>query len=1178
VPSWQPLTPEDRAHYDKLFSEAQSTQSAGNQLKELWGGREAVQFLMASGLSRDALHEIWGLCDPANTGILDRPGFYCCLRLVAMVQNGFDASVDLLHSLSEQKLPYPILQPASPSSQADGNPFEKLAQSQSPSNQPNPSADNFYSSPDQEEDFGDFTTAPSTEEATAQKREPEVINNDPFAHFFGDTPESNVAAEAPAEENTSKDKSFGEFFGAEAGSKSNPQPDNEAEANENEESFGEFLGVASDGSSKLNEVSEDWGDFTEMPKPVMMNNEETQKNKLSALFELVESDLKAQEEDWDDFVDGDEGFEANFQSSGEDKANEGDSKAILDDTNGLHPELSKDALPSQNTENHSAGPAVNGSNSLKGEAEDEWSAFENPSEPSAKDVPTLSQHEEWDAFGQIQNEVEAPSNQEEEWDAFQDSSQDKTGIPQPAPLESHENDWDTFEELPNRASDQAMKAADQNEANDEKARQPVNPVDQVESTEKREGEAGKEGEWAFKEPLQPTTKPPLLPTEVEEEEWSAFQEPDNSQPSTSEDSKITDLKKDGWDAFEQLSRENSFQQPPKPTEKSEGSLKKDTPENQQNEETGSTEEVEEEWAAFEEPGKQQSKVTKSQKEGWDASEETSVENVNAPPLAKDEPSKPAATMTQTDLKTANEMESEVQKDPNIKEISAPNEDEWDDFSSAKNEEDEIIHIDSTKHSGTEGYSSNITAEEGEDPAWIEFSEPATSALVPNNDDEDETAIPTDDLLFFGMDSSYGSRKDESPTLNKDTFQGQQAGLQAMPREDNFTSFSESVEGKDEMNGTASTEGPSQQVDAEPSLPKPRRNNTRPAAKKHAKGRRTSSSETHHGIGPIADKLLESLVASYCYEEAIQYYEHIEACRRIEEQNKAKAAAVADDQFELAIEIRERIRLLQSKKVSDMTINSWRKVAAGEPKPSLDAMATEVMALDVDAGAQFISLCASSASYFTGNRGLGKEEGYSLDWLWQGLKARRPLAHSFRLFKLLRGPCKEYPSNQWRQVLEAVEKEVQQSTTALQDLITACQSSPEELKNMLSTPKFEQFFKGLVEMMNVTRRIEASSESAFVQLSTDRLECAWATFSGIAAELKIAVDEKVTSIGKINQTLIDLPISSSHFLCNLCLQPTLSDERCYFGSSKHGVCYCNACANLWVNRISPQLYNCIGNEV
>jgi len=51
-------------------------------------GRQAAQFLLASGLQPTQLKKIWTLADQPTTGSLDRDGFFLALNLVAQAQAG----------------------------------------------------------------------------------------------------------------------------------------------------------------------------------------------------------------------------------------------------------------------------------------------------------------------------------------------------------------------------------------------------------------------------------------------------------------------------------------------------------------------------------------------------------------------------------------------------------------------------------------------------------------------------------------------------------------------------------------------------------------------------------------------------------------------------------------------------------------------------------------------------------------------------------------------------------------------------------------------------------------------------------------------------------------------------------------------------------------------------------
>ncbi|XP_066150911.1 epidermal growth factor receptor substrate 15-like 1 isoform X2 [Euwallacea fornicatus] len=58
------------------------------------GGLEAARFLKRSGLSDVVLSRIWDLSDPGGRGSLDKSGMFVALKLVALVQNGKNLSIN----------------------------------------------------------------------------------------------------------------------------------------------------------------------------------------------------------------------------------------------------------------------------------------------------------------------------------------------------------------------------------------------------------------------------------------------------------------------------------------------------------------------------------------------------------------------------------------------------------------------------------------------------------------------------------------------------------------------------------------------------------------------------------------------------------------------------------------------------------------------------------------------------------------------------------------------------------------------------------------------------------------------------------------------------------------------------------------------------------------------------
>ncbi|XP_076257907.1 epidermal growth factor receptor pathway substrate 15 isoform X2 [Rhynchophorus ferrugineus] len=84
------------------------------------GGMDAARFLKRSGLSDVILSRIWDLSDPGGRGSLDKAGMFVALKLVALVQNGKDLSVNNLNEIVPPPkmgdIPIPKTQPPRPTS------------------------------------------------------------------------------------------------------------------------------------------------------------------------------------------------------------------------------------------------------------------------------------------------------------------------------------------------------------------------------------------------------------------------------------------------------------------------------------------------------------------------------------------------------------------------------------------------------------------------------------------------------------------------------------------------------------------------------------------------------------------------------------------------------------------------------------------------------------------------------------------------------------------------------------------------------------------------------------------------------------------------------------------------------------------------------------------------------
>lgn len=73
--------------YEALFKQADA------KGKGTIGAAQAASFLKQSGLKESVLKQIWDLADPSGKGFLDKQGFFVALKLIAVVQNGKEASL-----------------------------------------------------------------------------------------------------------------------------------------------------------------------------------------------------------------------------------------------------------------------------------------------------------------------------------------------------------------------------------------------------------------------------------------------------------------------------------------------------------------------------------------------------------------------------------------------------------------------------------------------------------------------------------------------------------------------------------------------------------------------------------------------------------------------------------------------------------------------------------------------------------------------------------------------------------------------------------------------------------------------------------------------------------------------------------------------------------------------------
>jgi len=313
-------------------------------------------------------------------------------------------------------------------------------------------------------------------------------------------------------------------------------------------------------------------------------------------------------------------------------------------------------------------------------------------------------------------------------------------------------------------------------------------------------------------------------------------------------------------------------------------------------------------------------------------------------------------------------------------------------------------------------------------------------------------------------------------------------------------------------------------------------------------------------------LLAALLASQRFEEAVQCLDHNEACIALELKAKAKADAVANDQFELAIKIRDEIRLLETKKASDHQRLNWQK-ASLEPLPTLNELAAQAHTIDSIGGAEFARRHDGTHPFLVRPpdaqcHPLTRQE------IEHALQKQQKIMHSFRLFKALRNPKQQFLSN-WARIIKEVEAEIINATNTFLMFVEVC--TQQDITLLPNHSKFQTYLRGLGEMMKVVRRIQISAQDAFVEIWSKELEDQWVSCCDIASQLGLSMtefgvltlEECILNLANLNRESIN-----KDFCCCICLQDARSNDVCC--GTWEGFAYCSSCANLWLKQISTDL--------
>lgn len=325
---WIP-NPEEKIQLDNWFHELDIDHKGQIEIKN------AVPFLKKSQLTSATLLNIWNLVDKSNTTV-NREQFYKIIRLISIAKSpifaGSECTADLYYKTAKASVPIydtTTLLPSTPisiiSSDYSNSPRTEIISPSINSNSMNIPNQNFVSdsltlqsvvvttSSIDDEEFSDFAGAESTvlQSSHQSSMMNDMINLTPVKEISNLLP-----SPSPPPIQTSQNDNIGNFMGTTlniAGTNLLPSPQNVNNHDNDWKDYemGDFVGPTD--TSLVKEINSN----SVMSENQIMNSEidllgppitfETKYGsanpRISALDELIESDLKVGKEEWGDFVD-----------------------------------------------------------------------------------------------------------------------------------------------------------------------------------------------------------------------------------------------------------------------------------------------------------------------------------------------------------------------------------------------------------------------------------------------------------------------------------------------------------------------------------------------------------------------------------------------------------------------------------------------------------------------------------------------------------------------------------------------------------------------------------------------------------------------------------------------------------------------------------------------------------
>ena len=307
---------------------------------------------------------------------------------------------------------------------------------------------------------------------------------------------------------------------------------------------------------------------------------------------------------------------------------------------------------------------------------------------------------------------------------------------------------------------------------------------------------------------------------------------------------------------------------------------------------------------------------------------------------------------------------------------------------------------------------------------------------------------------------------------------------------------------------------------------------------------------HDLEGDVSPRVLyDILVTAELLEEASECNRHVSLADTLQDFEDQKARAVAEDRFEEAAKLRDRIGETETQLGSLPSLESLKKQVRETRRlgTTFERIVASLEELDSSVAAAFRDrYCAGGTQWAT----MGLAEHARADW-GGALQRQRAGVRSANLYHTLKTSQR---GNVWTETVRAIAAEVR----ALESLLgEVAQQSSSVQKEVLDSDKLASYVAGVLEMVQVGHLIRASAADAIWRLPVDD-----ALMSAIEdLRSRLLALQLAQFVAALDPRPCREPEAGAE-ICALSLQPIQGEPSVSYGTA---VCLA-PCGNFFVNRV------------